>query len=104
MSNLYLVICRDKPDHLDLRKATRSRHLDHVKSFGDRVKVGGPFLTGEDGTPCGSMLIIESESMEALEAEVRQDPYFTAGLFESVEIKPWIAVAGAWHPEDMRQI
>jgi len=104
MGNLYLVICKDKPDHLDLRKATRPTHLEFLKAYGDNLKVGGPFLTGEDGTPCGSMLVVEGESLEAIEALVKRDPYFEAGLFETVEIRPWVPVAGAWHPEDMRQI
>ena len=91
----YVVVCHDKPDSLDLRVATREAHLAYVKAT-DLVTfhVGGPFLS-DDGTMIGSMLIVEAESRTKVDAFVAGDPYGKAGLFRSVEIRPWKVTVGA---------
>ena len=62
---LFAVICRDKPGRLDARMTTREAHLAWLNGSG-RVQLAGPFL--EDGNPCGSLLIIEADDLDALEA------------------------------------
>jgi hypothetical protein len=89
---LYVLTCIDKENALDLRMANRPTHLDYVAASG-MAKVAGPFLDKDD-KPCGSLLIIEAESREAAEAFAANDPYALAGLFQSVEIRPWRAVMG----------
>jgi uncharacterized protein YciI len=44
---------------------------------------------------CGSMLIVEAADLAAAKAFSAADPYTTAGLFESVEIRPFRVVTGA---------
>ena len=44
---LFVLYCRDKPDSLTLRLATRAAHLDYAKADG-RVHMAGPML-GDDG-------------------------------------------------------
>jgi uncharacterized protein YciI len=58
------------------------------------LKLGGPFLDAE-GQMCGSMLIVEAADLAAAKAFSAADPYTTAGLFESVEIRPFRVVTGA---------
>ncbi|EBU8132008.1 hypothetical protein DLM20_24945, partial [Salmonella enterica subsp. enterica serovar Java] len=48
----------------------------------------GPFLD-EVGKPNGSLVVIDVADRSAAEAFAANDPYARAGLFESVEIKPW---------------
>jgi uncharacterized protein YciI len=51
-----------------------------------KILVGGP-LTSDDGqSALGSFLIFEAESRKEVEDFVFQDPFFTSGLWESVEI------------------
>ncbi len=85
---LFVVLCQDKPGALQIRKDTRTRHLEFAKSLGSKLKLGGPFLNDEDEM-VGSMLIIEAETKEDAVQISRQDPYFAAGLFESVDVRPW---------------
>jgi uncharacterized protein YciI len=91
MMPLFAVICRDKPGRLDTRMATREAHLAWLNGAG-RVQLAGPFL--QDGNPCGSLLIIESDDIDAARAWAAEDPYVAADVFESVEVMPWRKVIG----------
>lgn len=88
---LYAVICRDKPGHLQTRLDTRAAHLAYIEATGI-VKMAGPFL--EEGQMCGSLVILETDSLEAAQAWAAGDPYAAAGLFESVSVTEWKKVIG----------
>ena len=81
------VICTDKPDAIEIRKANRDAHLAYLKSTGV-VEQAGPFLDA-DGMMCGSLLILDVEDMAAAESWAANDPYAQAGLFENVRIEIW---------------
>lgn len=85
---LYALICTDKPGALQLRLDNRPAHLAFLEALGSAMKAAGPFVD-DDGKPSGSLVIIEAESREAAQAIAVRDPYALAGLFASVEIKPW---------------
>ncbi len=91
---LYAVICTDKPGALETRKATRREHLEHLKTLGDRLKLAGPFLTEDGKEPRGSLLVIEGGSLADIKAIADADPYTNAGVFQSVDIRPWTIVIG----------
>ena len=91
---LYAVICTDKPGALETRKATRREHLEHLKALGDRLKLAGPFLTEDGKEPRGSLLVIEGESLADVKVIADADPYTKAGVFQSVDIRPWTVVIG----------
>jgi uncharacterized protein YciI len=86
------LICTDKLGSLAVRKSNRPEHVAFLQSLGDWLVFAGPF-TGEDGeTPNGSLVVIEAASRQAAERIAAADPYARAGLFASVEIRPWIWV------------
>ena len=85
---LFALICTDKPASLDLRMAVRPDHLKHLESLGPALKAAGPF-TDDDGKPSGSLVIIEAADRATAKAIAEADPYAKAGLFASVEIRPW---------------
>ena len=90
---LYAIICIDKPGQIELRKANRDAHLAHIRATDGAIRQAGPFLD-EAGEMCGSLLIFEAPDRETVEAWCRDDPYAKAGLFSSVEIRPWKRVIG----------
>ena len=91
---LFVLTCIDKPDSLDLRLATREAHFAYAGSRPGVIKLGGPFLD-ENGQMAGSLIIIEAADMaEALDFNA-QDPYTLAGLFQSVDVRPWRATFGS---------
>jgi uncharacterized protein len=85
---LFALICTDKPGHLQLRMDTRAAHLAFLEALGDDTRAAGPFL-GDDGKPVGSLVIISADHRAGAAAIAAKDPYAVAGLFASVEIRPW---------------
>lgn len=86
---LFLCYCKDKPDSLDLRLATREDHLKYAAGFADKLKLAGPVTLDDGETMAGSLLIFDVESQAEVEAFSAGDPYAKAGLFESVDIRPF---------------
>jgi uncharacterized protein len=85
---LFALICTDKPNSIDLRMQVRPAHLAFLDKLGTNLKGAGPFVD-DDGKPTGSLVIIHADDMAAAKAIAAQDPYAIAGLFSSVDIKPW---------------
>ncbi len=92
---LFVVSCIDKPDSLSVRMAARDAHLAYANT-GEKpvkVKLGGPYLDGR-GNMAGSLLIVDAPDRSAVDQFLRDDPYVTAGLFESVDIRPYRVTVG----------
>ena len=88
----FALICTDKADHLEVRKANRDAHLAHIASSGV-VEMAGPFLN-DKGEMLGSLVILEVGSKAEAEAWAAADPYAKAGLFAKVRIEEWKKVIG----------
>ena len=92
---LFMVAAFDKPGMLETRLKVRPEHLDYLKGFGERIKMGGAMLSESD-QPLGSLLIIEADDKGAIETLLAGDPYSKAGVFERVDIRPWRPALGSW--------
>ncbi len=87
---LFAFICIDKSDHLQLRLDTRPAHVAFLEDLNARgmLKFAGPFLNAE-GKPDGTLVVVEAADRAAAETLAAADPYVLAGLFRSVDIRPW---------------
>jgi uncharacterized protein YciI len=90
---LFAILCKDKPGALETRLATRPVHLDYLNQS-KGLKLAGALL-GDDGDPIGSLLIVEAEDLAAAQAQADNDPFTGAGVFESVEVRPWRLAIGS---------
>ncbi len=90
----YILFCQDKVDHGALRAETREAHLGFIKQAGTSVLLAGPMLNNDE-KPIGSLLIIEAENIESAQSFAQSDPYALAGLFETVDVRPYRLVTGA---------
>ena len=88
---LFAVICRDKPGALQVRLDTRDAHLNHIRDSGI-VAMAGPLM--EDGQMCGSLVVLDTDDLDAAQAWAAADPYKAAGLFASVDVIAWNKVIG----------
>ena len=86
------LVCTDKPGALQTRLDNRAAHLAHIEATGV-VEMAGPFLD-PDGQMCGSLIVLNVESLTEAEAWAAADPYAQAGLFEAVKITEWKKVIG----------
>ena len=91
---LFVATCTDKPGSNTLRLQTRPAHLAYLNGLGARVKAAGALLTPDRKTVIGSLLILEGDDLSEIETMLTQDPYAQAGLFASVDIKPWRQAVG----------
>ncbi len=87
---LFALICNDKPEHLALRMEVRPDHVAYLDGLNEKgvLKIAGPFLDG-NAKPCGSLVIIDAADQQAAADIAAKDPYAKAGLFASVDIRPY---------------
>ncbi|MCD2175480.1 YciI-like protein [Rhizobium sp. C4] len=87
---LFALWCTDKKDHLQVRMDTRPTHVEWLNAINaeGKLKMAGPTLNGE-GKPMGSLVVIVADDQASAEALAAQDPYAKAGLFETVEVRPF---------------
>ncbi len=96
---LYVIIGKDSPGALAIRKQVRAEHLDRARRLVDegRMILAGPCpaIDSPDPGPAGfsgSVIVAEFESLDAARAWMACDPYVTAGVFESWEVRPFVKV------------
>lgn len=87
---LYALISTDKPDSLAVRMANRPDHVAYLQSLGETLVFAGPFIMEDGATMNGSLIVVEAASLEAARTIAAGDPFAKAGLFASVEIRPWL--------------
>lgn len=75
---------------LDRRLKVREEHLAKI----DILKVKGEFLFGgaildDDGKMIGSVIVYDYPDRQALDDSLLNEPYFTRGVWEKVDIRPF---------------
>ncbi len=83
---LFVMIGRDGPRGLELRKQHRDAHLSNLQPLVDkgRVRYAGPIL--EAGQPCGSVIVFEASDLDTAREFAAGDPYVVHGIFASHEV------------------
>ena len=94
--NQYLITAYDHTDEgaLPRRMSVRPHHLDgakELKANGNYV-IGGAILN-EEGNMIGSVMILQFETEEELEAWKQGEPYITQKIWETVDVKPFRVAA-----------
>ena len=86
---LFVIIGHDAPDAKDKRPQHRPAHLQHLEPLAQAEKIilAGPFTDGS-----GSLIVVEAPTREAAWELVARDPYVTNGIFNRVEVKPFVQV------------
>ncbi len=93
----FVILGTDKPGHEQVRAALRDLHRQYLGTaaeHGVTLHHGGPTQSDDGQRMNGMLLIVEAESIEVVEAFVREDPYSRDGLFAWVEIRPWTWTTG----------
>jgi len=93
---LYAIIASDAPDSLAKRLEARPKHLERLHALRDegRLILAGPHPAIDSENPgdagfSGSLVVAEFESLEDAQAWAQDDPYMHAGVYESVNVKPF---------------
>ena len=92
----YTIYATDNTNSLEARLNARPAHLARLTTLVDegRLLVAGPSpaIDSEDPGPAGftgSLIIAEFNSLEEAQSWADADPYIEAGVYASVEVKPY---------------
>jgi len=88
----YIITGHDYTDEgaFDRRMAVRPKHLEgaaKLRAEGNYV-LGGAILD-DAGRMIGSVMVLQFETDEELEAYKQHEPYITQKIWETVDIKPF---------------
>lgn len=93
---LYMILGKDVPDSLAQRLASRPAHLARLQALQTegRLIMAGPLPAIDSPDPgaagfTGSLIVAEFPSLTEAQAWADADPYLAAGVYASVEVKPF---------------
>ena len=92
----YVIYAEDNKNSLEKRMNARPAHLDRLTALQaeGRLLLAGPFpaIDSVDPGPAGftgSLIMAEFENLEAAKIWADADPFVSAGVYSSVEVKPF---------------
>lgn len=91
---IFACYCRDAEGSAEKRKTHFASHLAGVEAKMAILKVAGPLKVGDETV--GSLMIVEAEDAAAARAVIEQDPYYAAGVWDSIMVDQFLGVAGEW--------
>jgi uncharacterized protein len=92
----YAIVGHDTPNSLDKRVAARPAHVARLQALQaeGRLLLAGPFPAVDAIDPgtagfTGSLIVADFTSLQAAQEWANADPYVAAGVYASVDIKPF---------------
>jgi uncharacterized protein YciI len=95
----YVIYSKDRDDSLQVRLKARAAHVARLESLLEtgRLLLAGPrpVIDSPDPGPAGfqgSLVVARFDSLDDARDWADADPYIEAGVYESVEVTPFIRV------------
>lgn len=85
----FVILGYDGPEGEAKRKIHRPAHLANLEPLAQQGRV---ILAGPLTDKTGSLMVLEFDSQTEAEQFASQDPYMVNGVFERVEIHPFMQV------------
>ena len=92
----YAIISEDVPNSLALRASVREAHLARLNTLKQQGKLfcAGPHPAIDTEEPgeagfTGSLIIAEFDNLAEAQSWADEDPYISAGVYQSVTVKPY---------------
>jgi uncharacterized protein len=86
---LFAVIFKDKANSAELRKSHLAAHIAWLDLHQSIVRIGGSLRSELNHTPAGGLWIVEVDSKKTILDLIETDPFWIAGLRQSVEVFHW---------------
>lgn len=86
---LFAVLFNDLPDMAEVRAQNLAAHLEWLEKHQAVIPVGGSLRRELGETPQGGLWIADAQSKQAIEALLKTDPFFVAGLRKDYQILHW---------------
>jgi len=94
----FAFYCRDGEDAPRIRPTVREAHFEHIFAHAGSYKLGGPLK--KNGEAIGSLIIVEGEDETAARAIFEADPFFIAGVWQSINVSEFEFLTGVWRPSE----
>jgi uncharacterized protein YciI len=94
---LFVIHALDRSDTLKTRLANYEAHkayLTENERRDLRIVMSGPLVTDDGGTMIGSLFLVEAFDRAAVERFNQSDPFYRAGIWDSVTIKAFVRRQG----------
>ena len=91
---LFAFYCRDGEHAAQIRPRVREEHFAYLAAHAQDYALGGPLE--RDGTPLGSLIIIKAADEASARARFEGDPYYIAGVWQSINLTEFRALTGEW--------
>lgn len=93
---LYAIVAHDAAGSLDRRRSARAAHLERLEALkaDGRLLLAGPFPSIDAEDPgdagfTGSLIVAEFDSLEDATRWADEDPFRAAGVYESLDVRPF---------------
>ncbi|GAA1259971.1 YciI family protein [Streptomyces javensis] len=85
---------RDRPGSLALRQELVERHWSYMDRYAAEMIARGPTLSDTDGSPTGSVHIVDLPDPAAARSFAFDEPGYQAGVYRDVLLRRWRNVLG----------
>ncbi|MDH5564402.1 MAG: YciI family protein [Nitrospirota bacterium] len=85
----FVILGKDGPEGTAKRPLFREAHLQRLDQWAQQGKI---ILAGPLTDKTGSLIVVEAESLEEVQAFAQNDPYMIHGVFQEVTIHPFMQV------------
>lgn len=90
----YVLQCIDKEGMVEQRLAIRPAHLARLEQLNaeGRLLTAGAMPKDRDDLHAGfygSIMIVDFDSRDALDAWLAEEPFLLAGVYEYIDVKPF---------------
>lgn len=85
-----IVHCLDRQGAVQDRLDNYEAHKAYLAASPVRIVISGPLLAEDGETMIGSLFLFEANSKEEVAAFNAADPFAKAGIWERVEIHPFL--------------
>ena len=82
----FVITAYDGKNMLERRMAVRPRHLENMGALGKKVVCAGGMLD-ENGKLKGSVVVLDVENREELDAYLQSEPYIQEKVWEDVRVE-----------------
>ncbi|MEX3932147.1 YciI family protein [Paraburkholderia phymatum] len=86
----FTVYCLDHPNMVERRLENYDAHKGYLQTSPVKTLISGPLTKPDGQTMIGSFFLYEADSVEDIERFVENDPFNQAGIWNTVDIKPFI--------------
>ncbi|MDQ0585181.1 YciI family protein [Streptomyces rishiriensis] len=85
---------RDRPDSAALRDELLEKHWSYMDGYAAQMIARGPTFAAADGTPTGSVHVVDLPDAAAARAFAFDEPNYQAGVYRDVLLRRWHNLLG----------